>query len=80
MEYTISQPWYPDGNIIIQVDTTQFRVHKSVLSKVSQAFADVFSIGSEEASKTLHGAAVVELSHDNPSGVEAILTAAYDTL
>jgi len=34
--------WYDDGNIILQADFTQFRVHRSVLSKQSSVFEGMF--------------------------------------
>jgi BTB/POZ domain len=34
--------WYEDGNVILQAERRQFRVHKSVLSKHSTVLRDMF--------------------------------------
>ena len=39
-----SDLWYDDGNIVIQAETTQFRVFKGVLAPLSDIFKDMFSI------------------------------------
>ena len=36
--------WYDDGDIVIQAETTQFRVSKGVLASFSDIFKDMFSI------------------------------------
>ncbi|EAU80899.1 hypothetical protein CC1G_03075 [Coprinopsis cinerea okayama7 len=38
-----SDVWYDDGNIILQVEKTLFKVHKSVLSEQSYYFEELFS-------------------------------------
>ena len=39
-----SSYWFDDGNIILQAEDTLFRVHRSVLSRHSKVFQDMFSI------------------------------------
>ena len=39
-----SDLWYDDGNIVIQAETTQFRVFKGVLASLSDIFKDMFLI------------------------------------
>ncbi|KAI0262488.1 hypothetical protein BGY98DRAFT_1049955 [Russula aff. rugulosa BPL654] len=43
-DVTRSHPdfWYPDGSVIIQVKSTQFRLHQSMLQKQSALFAAAF--------------------------------------
>lgn len=36
--------WFEDGSVILQVANTLFRVHRSLLSKHSEVFADLFSV------------------------------------
>lgn len=36
--------WLDDGNIILHVENTQFRVHRSVLAMNSMVFQDMFGI------------------------------------
>ncbi|CAA7266000.1 unnamed protein product [Cyclocybe aegerita] len=36
--------WLEDGNIILQAENTQYRVHRSILSRQSTVFADMFSL------------------------------------
>jgi hypothetical protein len=35
-------PWLEDGNIVLQAENTQFRVHKSILTAHSDVFRDMF--------------------------------------
>lgn len=35
------EPWYEDGNIILQADHTHFRVFRGVLAASSEIFADM---------------------------------------
>jgi hypothetical protein len=39
-----SDLWFDDGSIILQVETTQFRVHRTVLSTNSGIFRDMLSV------------------------------------
>jgi hypothetical protein len=39
-----STPWFNDGNIVLQVESTQFRVFRGVLATASTVFNDMFSI------------------------------------
>ncbi|KAJ3500900.1 hypothetical protein NMY22_g19106 [Coprinellus aureogranulatus] len=41
---TRSDIWLDDGNIVIQAEETQFKVHRGLLARVSPIFADVFSV------------------------------------
>lgn len=39
-----AQPWYDDGNIVLQAELKQFRIHRSILSANSVIFKDMFSL------------------------------------
>ncbi|KAF9034378.1 hypothetical protein BJ165DRAFT_1513506 [Panaeolus papilionaceus] len=71
--------WMDDGNIVLQADQTQFRVHKSMLSRCSSVFKDMFSIPqpTDEISEADRGCAVVHL-HDSATDVAYLLTAIYN--
>jgi BTB/POZ domain len=34
--------WFPDGNVVLQVESTLFRVHRSILSMHSEVFHGMF--------------------------------------
>jgi hypothetical protein len=36
--------WFPDGNVVLQVESTLFRVHRSILSMHSEVFQGMFSV------------------------------------
>ena len=36
--------WFNDGNVILHVETTQFRVHRGVLSMHSEIFRGMFTV------------------------------------
>ncbi|CCM06578.1 uncharacterized protein FIBRA_08856 [Fibroporia radiculosa] len=40
--------WFEDGNIVLGVETTAFRVHRSLLSRSSDVFRDMFDIPQPE--------------------------------
>ncbi|KAF8178877.1 hypothetical protein K438DRAFT_1769330 [Mycena galopus ATCC 62051] len=41
---THSKFWYSDGSVVLQVETTQFRVHASILSASSAVLKDMFQV------------------------------------
>jgi hypothetical protein len=38
------EPWFDDGNIVLQAELTQFRVYRGVLAASSDIFADMLSL------------------------------------
>jgi hypothetical protein len=38
------QFWFEDGNIVLEVEGTLFRIHRSIMGKHSKVFKDMFSI------------------------------------
>ncbi|KAJ6557895.1 hypothetical protein B0H19DRAFT_947157 [Mycena capillaripes] len=57
-----SEIWMPYGDIILQVESTQFRVNRDVLAKHSPVFRDLFSVPQPPNERTMEGCFVVELS------------------
>jgi len=78
---TRSEYWLDDGNIVLQAENVQFRVHRSVLARQSGVFKDMFGmpqpLQSEEP--TVDGCPVVCLS-DAADDVEAVLAIFYDNV
>lgn len=58
--------WFDDGNIVLQVDQTQFRVHGSILSRHSSVFCDMFALPQpNDKSHWVEGCPVVIMSDDS---------------
>ncbi|KAJ7637507.1 hypothetical protein B0H17DRAFT_1023463 [Mycena rosella] len=72
-----SKIWMPHGDIILQAESTQFRVHQDILAKHSSVFQDMFSLPQPPNEETLEGCPIVHLS-DSAIDIELILTAFYD--
>ena len=80
--------WFLDGNIILQTTSSSqdeihlFRCHKSVLSKHSAVFADLFELDSYvcvRRSEEYEGVPVISIP-DAPADVDALLNMLYDPL
>ena len=62
--------WFEDGSVIVIAQQTVFRVHRSVLSRHSKTFSEVFMLPQSPhpgATETIDGCPVVRLpdsSHD----------------
>jgi BTB/POZ domain len=69
--------WIDDGNVILQAESTLFRVHRSMLSSQSTVFSDMFSFPQPPNEPTLDGCPIVHLS-DPAKDVECFLRAHYD--
>ncbi|KDR77707.1 hypothetical protein GALMADRAFT_1326574 [Galerina marginata CBS 339.88] len=61
---TRSTIWFDDGSIILQAAKVQFRVHKSVLSRNSSVFGDMFNVPQPQDEPTIDGCAIVHVSDD----------------
>ncbi|KII91842.1 hypothetical protein PLICRDRAFT_105831 [Plicaturopsis crispa FD-325 SS-3] len=75
-EVTRSEPWMADGNVILETESTQFRVHQSILSSNSPIFKDMFVVG-EDTGDAIDDCPVVHLP-DSADDVRHVLTALYD--
>ncbi|KAJ7175359.1 hypothetical protein C8R46DRAFT_1188833 [Mycena filopes] len=56
--------WFDDGNIILQVESTQFRLTKSMLSMHSSVFRDMFTMPLPKDEPRIENCPVVVLSGD----------------
>ncbi|KDR68189.1 hypothetical protein GALMADRAFT_146439 [Galerina marginata CBS 339.88] len=71
--------WFEDGSIIIQATSTQFRVHKSVLSRNSRFFRDLFTVPQPKNEPTIEGCAIVHVA-DDPDDWQHVLEILYDNV
>ncbi|KZP19036.1 hypothetical protein FIBSPDRAFT_828608 [Athelia psychrophila] len=73
-----SDIWYDDGNIVLQAQNVQFKVHKSILAHSSSVFRDMFSVPQPPSQDThlVEGCPVVHLS-DSAEDVSYILQALF---
>lgn len=59
---TRGDPWFDDGNIILQAEQTQFRVYRGLLASSSTIFSDMLSVPQPNTPDQLvEGCPVVEL-------------------
>ncbi|KAJ7637508.1 hypothetical protein B0H17DRAFT_1339515 [Mycena rosella] len=72
-----SKIWMSYGDIILQAESTQFRVNRDILANQSSVFRDMFSLPQPPGEDTVEGCLIVELS-DSAKDVELLLTALYD--
>ncbi|KAJ7725335.1 hypothetical protein B0H16DRAFT_1895124 [Mycena metata] len=69
--------WFDDGNIILQVESTQFRLTKSMLSMHSSVFRDMFLLPLPSDEAMVEGCAVVILHGDTAQDWNHLLSAMY---
>ena len=51
--------WFDDGNIILRAEIVLFRVHRSMLSRHSKVFEDLFSVAHSSEDEQLDGVPVI---------------------
>ena len=77
-EFTKSRFWFDDGNVILQAENTEFKVHRSLLANQSVVFRDMFSIPQPaDPDPVVDGCPVVPLS-DKAADIEHVLSLFYD--
>lgn len=69
--------WFEEGNIILQLESKQYRVHKSILSMHSNFFKDLFQVPQPENEPLIEGCQVVQLFHDSVRDLEQVLSHLY---
>jgi len=71
--------WYNDGSIVLNAETTLFRVHRTILSAYSTVFSDMFSNPQPPNQDAIDGCAVICL-HDTANDMEFLLRALINPL
>lgn len=72
-----SEPWLADGNIVLETDHVQFCVHRSILSKHSVIFNDMFGLAEPQTDPHVDGLPIVYLM-DNVDELRHVLKWMYD--
>ena len=71
--------WFEDGNIVLQAENTQFRIHKGILARHSSVFKDMVGIPQPSTSEEdlVEGCPLVRLS-DAAKDWTNVLSIIYD--
>lgn len=72
-----SDIWFDDGSVILQAESTQFRVHRTMLARHSPVFRDIFSIPQPGDEALIEGCPIIHLS-DSAEDIRLTLLALYD--
>ncbi|KAI0737397.1 hypothetical protein C8Q80DRAFT_1115176 [Daedaleopsis nitida] len=64
--------WLPDGNIVVISRNVAFRIHKSILSRHSEIFCDLFSLPQHEVDETMDDCPTVHLDADDPDDLRPL--------
>ena len=76
---TRSSIWLSDGNIVLQAENTQFKVHQGYLARLSTIFSDVFSVPQPvDGSQPLVDGCVVLHLQDSAQDLFVALSEIYD--
>ncbi|KII86150.1 hypothetical protein PLICRDRAFT_700276 [Plicaturopsis crispa FD-325 SS-3] len=70
--------WFEDGNVIVQAESTLFRIYKGILQARSSVFNDMFSFPQPSDQETIEGCPIV-LVHDSAPDMAVFLKAIYDS-
>jgi hypothetical protein len=70
-------PWFDDGNIVLKVELSQFRVYRGFLSSHSVIFKDMFALARPCGEEDVEGCPVVLL--DSAQDVRIILEVLHDS-
>ncbi|KAJ7634515.1 hypothetical protein FB45DRAFT_1002125 [Roridomyces roridus] len=75
-----SKIWMPFGDLVLQVESTQFRVNRDILARHSPVFAGMLSVPQPPDEPTLEGCPIVILSGDSAKDWELLLEALYEPI
>ena len=51
--------WFDDGSVVLQIETVQFRVHRSFLAMHSPVFRDMFAFPRSKGAQSVDGCQLV---------------------
>lgn len=63
--------WFTDGNVVLVCEDVGYRVHQRVLSKHSNFFEDLFTMGSSYGNEMFDGCPLLQLQ--DPAGAMSLL-------
>ncbi|KJA19709.1 hypothetical protein HYPSUDRAFT_69051 [Hypholoma sublateritium FD-334 SS-4] len=71
--------WFDDGSVVLQVESTRFRVHRSILANYSPVFDDLFKVPQPEGDKSdwVDGCPTVCMSGDTTDDWDSVLSFIY---
>lgn len=72
-----SELWWEDGNVILVAEKTGFKVHRSIISRRSSVFNDMFAVSGLSDQATFEDIPVVYLS-DGSEELAYFLDAMYN--
>jgi hypothetical protein len=73
-----SEPWFDDGNLVLETEDTQFRVHRGIICTSSIVFKDMFGLPQlTQGDEVVDGCPVVHL-WDSAVELQHVLKAIYD--
>ncbi|KAF7326076.1 BTB domain-containing protein [Mycena kentingensis (nom. inval.)] len=70
--------WLPYGDLILDVEATQFRVNRDMLARASPVFADMLAVPQPADGPQLDGVPIVHLSGDSVKDWTLVLDMLYD--
>ncbi|KAJ7746304.1 hypothetical protein B0H16DRAFT_1854665 [Mycena metata] len=76
---TRSEIWMPYGDVVLQAQSTLFKVNRDILAKHSSVFQGLFLVPQSPNQEMMEGCPIVEVS-DSASDIKLLLTALYDPL
>lgn len=76
-EYEKGSVWLDDGNVVIVAERTAFKVLRSILSRNSDIFRDMFAMPQPANAEVMDGCPVVQLP-DSKKDVAHVLSALFD--
>ena len=79
MDKTQKDPWFEDGNLILEADDNIcFKVHRGVLARQSEIFQDMLAIPQPEVQAMDPFSCQTVRIHDLPTELALLLKAIYD--
>lgn len=79
-KFTRSEPWFDDGNVVLQVESSRFKVYRGILSKQSSTFRDLFEVGQPSTDeRDEDGCSIVTLHGDSATEWQYALLALYES-
>lgn len=72
------EPWFDDGNIVLQAENTQWRIYRGILSASSSVFADMFAIPQPATGEDLVDGCPVVAVTDSAQDWKCVLDTLYE--